>query len=104
MTTSIRSADAISEISWFHRLRLARGVGEQRGVEQRDERRRDRSGRAVGASAEDRVEDRRRVGREILRFLLGEIGQPGEEVACDCGADLEPFGVLDVAECAFDLS
>ena len=38
MTTSMASADSISERSWLHRPRLAGRVGEQRGVEQRDER------------------------------------------------------------------
>ena len=50
------------------------------------------------------MEDGRRVDRQVLRFLLRDVGQAGEESASDIGGDREPMGILDGAECTFDLA
>ena len=77
MTTSMASADSISDRSWFHRLGFAGGVGEQRRVEQRDERFVELLGSAVGPSAQHRMQHGCRVRRASLADRLRRAHRGG---------------------------
>ena len=104
ITTSMRSADSISERSWLHSAGLAGRVGEQRRVEQRDERLLDRlrACRRGGAGGWRAGPGPGRSGSS-LRVGRDELAEPLEEVAGDLDADGDAVVLAHVGERPLDL-
>ena len=85
---------------------LAGGVGEQRGVEQRDERHLERGGRAVGVGAQDGVEDLGGIGGPSpgsATSLTDELAEPVDERPGDGDTHAHPVTVGHIAQRLVDL-
>ncbi len=103
MTTSMASADSISERSWLHRLgspgALVSSVVSSSGMSGCSIG----CGRAVGAALEDGVEDLGRVDRQLAGVGGDELAEPLEEVAGDLDADGDAVVLGHVGEGSLDL-
>lgn len=78
-------------------VRLTRRVGQQRRIEQRHQRLRDRNGGTIGFTTEDRVQAGRRVLRRIGRVHLDHLTEPVEQRPIDLDPDTRPVRFADVS-------
>lgn len=85
--------------------RLARGVGEQGGVEERDQRLGDGSWSPVDASTEDGVQNRSLTGGGRRGTVgRGQVAQALDQDPCDLEADAHPVDLGDLGEGLLDLA
>ena len=105
ITTSISSADSISERSWLHKRRLARRVGQQRRVEQRDERHIELRHTSVRPAPRHSVKNGSRSGGPLGEFCAQrlEFGQPLDEGTSNSEPYLDTPLIGDVEERSLDL-
>ncbi len=85
-------------------VRLARRVGEQRRVEQRDQRLGDRLGAAIGPVAEDGVQHCRRIDWRSRGVDVDQVAESVEQRTSHLDADSGSFCFTDIGERTFDLT